>query len=61
MVNVTAVLDKMQKYKRNWLQHVNRIYRNKLLTVLKKIQTDRQKEGGETIKWTSVCVRPEWV
>jgi len=42
MINITAVLDKIQEYKRNWLQHINRMYRNKLLTILKT--TDRQAE-----------------
>jgi hypothetical protein len=42
--NVTPILHKIQEYKRNWLQHINRMHRNELLTVLKKT-TDRQAEG----------------
>jgi DNA-binding CsgD family transcriptional regulator len=29
-LNITPVLDKIQDYKRNWIQHVNRISRNRL-------------------------------
>jgi hypothetical protein len=29
-LNITPVLDKIQDYKRNWIQHVNRIQRNRL-------------------------------
>jgi hypothetical protein len=32
-LNVTAVLDKIQEYRRNWLQHVNRIPCNRLLRI----------------------------
>ena len=60
MINVTEVLDKIQEYKRNWLQHINRMYRKKLLTI-KILQNDRQKELGETIKGNSGCVRSELV
>ena len=29
-LNITAVLSKIQEYRRNWLQHVNRKTRNRL-------------------------------
>jgi hypothetical protein len=46
VVNVTSVLDKIQEYKRCWLQNIKRMYRNKLLTVLKNYKpTGRRKEG----------------
>jgi hypothetical protein len=37
-LNITTVLDKTQDYKRNWIQHVNRLRRNKLhrIRVIKK-------------------------
>jgi len=35
--------------------------RNKLLTVLKELQSNRQKEQVEAIKEISRYVRPEWV
>jgi hypothetical protein len=40
--NVTPVLDKMQRYKRNWIQHVNRMTRNRLPRLIK---TTTQKAG----------------
>jgi hypothetical protein len=50
MVNVTAVLDKIQEYKRNWLQHINRMYRNKLLTVLKNYRPRGRRNERRPIK-----------
>jgi hypothetical protein len=29
-LNSTPVLDKIQEYRRNWLQHINRMHRNRL-------------------------------
>jgi hypothetical protein len=29
-LNITPVLDKIQDYKRNWIQHINRMPRNRL-------------------------------
>jgi hypothetical protein len=29
-LNTTLVLDKIQDYRRNWLQHINRMPRNRL-------------------------------
>jgi hypothetical protein len=34
-LNITQVLDKIQNYKRNWIQHVNRIPRNRLRRLIK--------------------------
>jgi uncharacterized membrane-anchored protein YhcB (DUF1043 family) len=55
-LNITPVLDKIQEYRRNWLQHINRSPR-----ILRELQINRQKQPGEIIKETSRCVRPEWV
>jgi hypothetical protein len=43
-LNSTPVLDKTQEYRRNWLQHINRMPSNRLPRILKKLQTDRQKK-----------------
>jgi hypothetical protein len=43
-------LDKIQEYRRNWLQHTNRI---PLITEnIKKTTTNRWKKPGETIQET---------
>jgi hypothetical protein len=42
-LNMTPVLVKIQGYKRNWLQHVNRMPRNRLQNILKT--TDQKAEG----------------
>jgi hypothetical protein len=35
-LNTTPVLDKIQDYKRNWIQHVNRMSRNRLHRLIKR-------------------------
>ena len=34
-LNITPVLDKIQGYRRNWLQHINRMYRNRSVLIIK--------------------------
>ena len=34
-LKITPILDKLQEYKRNWIQHVNRMPRNRLPKVMK--------------------------
>jgi len=58
-LNITAVLNRMQEYRRNWLQHTSRMRRNRLPRILQKLQTNTQKKPGEIIKETSRRVRPE--
>jgi hypothetical protein len=59
-LNITPILDKIQKYRRNWLQHtINRMPSNRLWRTLKK-HRHRQKKPKENIKGTVECVRPEW-
>jgi hypothetical protein len=41
--NITPVLDKIQDYKRNWIQHINRMPRNRLPRLIK---TTPQKAVG---------------
>jgi hypothetical protein len=33
-LNITTVLDKIQDYKRNWIQHVNRMPHNRLPRIM---------------------------
>jgi hypothetical protein len=37
-LNMIPVLDKIQKYRRNWLRQINRIPRNRLPTIVRKNQ-----------------------
>jgi hypothetical protein len=60
-LNTIPVLDKMQDYMRKWIQHVNRMPRNRLPRLIKELHPKRQKEPRKTTKQTSRCVRPEWV
>jgi hypothetical protein len=43
-LNITPVLDKMQDYKRNWIQHANRMPCNRLPRLIKKT-TPQDAEG----------------
>jgi phage anti-repressor protein len=47
-LNITPVSDKIQDYKRN-LIHVNRMPRNRLPRLIKKLHPKRQKEPRETL------------
>jgi hypothetical protein len=60
-LNITPVLDKIQDYKRKWIQHVNRIPHNRLARLIKKLHPKRQKEPRKTTEETSGYVRPERV
>ena len=43
-LNITPILDKLLEYKRNWIQHVNRMSRNRLPRVMKHyLPTGRRK------------------
>jgi len=42
-LHMTQVLVKIQENKRNWLQHLNRMPRNRLHSNIKNAQTKRQK------------------
>ena len=35
-LKITTILDKLLEYKRNWIQHVNRMPRNRLPRVMKQ-------------------------
>jgi hypothetical protein len=55
-LNSTAVLDKIQEYRRNWLQHINKRPHNRLPRILKKKTTEKLAE--ETIQVFYRSVRP---
>jgi hypothetical protein len=59
-LNITPVLDKIQDYKRNWIQ-VHRISCNRLPRLIKELHPQRQKEPRKTTEETSGRVRPERV
>jgi len=46
-LKITTILDKLLEYKWNWIQHVNRMSRNRLLRVMKHYSpTGRRNHGG---------------
>jgi hypothetical protein len=48
-LKITPILDKLLEYKRNWLQHVNRMPHNRLLRVVKRYSpTGRRKRLLDT-------------
>jgi hypothetical protein len=45
-LHITPVLDKIQEYRTNWLQHINRMTHNRLLRILKNYRpTGRRNQG----------------
>jgi hypothetical protein len=56
VIKYTPDLDKIQDYKRKWIQHINRMPRNRLPRL-----TTPQKEPRKTTEETSGGVRPERV
>ena len=57
-LNKAPVFDKTQGQRRNCIQHVQRMPRNKLQRII-KTKDQRQKEPGKTVKDKAGCVRPE--
>jgi len=50
-LEITPVLDKLLEYKRNWIQHINRMPRNRLPGVMKQYsQTGRRNHGRPPLK-----------
>jgi hypothetical protein len=47
---ITPVLDKLLEYKRNWIQHVNRMPRNRLPRVIKFYSSTGRRNHGRTLK-----------
>ena len=55
-LKITPILDKLLEYKRNWIQHVNRMPRNRLPRVM-----EHYSPTWQTFEETSGYVRPERV
>jgi len=49
-LKITQNLDKLLEYKRNWIQHVNRIPRNRLPRVMKHYSSTGRKYHGRHLK-----------
>jgi hypothetical protein len=49
-LNVTPVLDKIQRYKRNWIQHVNRMPRKSFPRILKNYIPKGRRTPGRQLK-----------
>jgi len=46
----TPILDKLLEYKRSWIQHVNRMPRNRLPIVMKYYSPTGRRNHGRTLK-----------
>jgi hypothetical protein len=49
-LKITPILDKLQEYKRNWIQHVNRMPRNRLSRVMKHYSPTGRRNHGRPLK-----------
>ena len=47
---ITPILDKLLEYKRNWIQHVNRLHRNRLPRVMKHYSATGRRNYGRHLK-----------
>jgi hypothetical protein len=45
-LKITSILDKLLEYKRNWIQHVNRMLRNRLPRVMKRYSPTGRRNHG---------------
>jgi hypothetical protein len=55
-LNITTVLDKIQDYRRNWTQHVNRMPRNRLPRSIKNYTPKGRRNQGRPLKrFLDVC------
>jgi len=48
-LKITPILDKLLEYKRNWIQHVNRMPRNVLPRVMKHYSPTGRKNHGRPL------------
>jgi len=60
-LKITPILDKLLEYKRSWIQHINRMPRNRLPRVMKQYSPTGRRNHGGPLKRLLVYVRPEWV
>ena len=49
-LKITPILDKLLEYKRNWIQHVNRMLCNRLLRVMKHYSPTGRRNYGRPLK-----------
>jgi len=49
-LKITPILDKLLEYKRNWIQHVNRMPRNRLRRVMKHYSPIGRRNHGRPLK-----------
>ena len=49
-LKITPVLNKLLEYKRNWIQHVNRMPRNRLTRVMKHYSPTGRRNYGRPLK-----------
>jgi len=49
-LKITPILDKLLEYKRNWIQHVNRMPRNRLPRVMKLYSPTGRRNHGRPLK-----------
>ena len=49
-LKIIPILDKLMEYKRNWIQHVNRMPRNRLSTVIKHYSPTGRRNHGRPLK-----------
>jgi hypothetical protein len=49
-LKITPILEKLLEYKRNWIQHVNRMPCNKLPKVMKHYSPTARKNHGRPLK-----------
>jgi hypothetical protein len=57
-LKITQILDKLPEYKRNWIQRMNRMPRNRLPSVIKHCcLTGRRNHGRHLKRFLDTCVR----
>jgi hypothetical protein len=49
-LKITQILEKLLEYKRNWIQHVNRMPRNRLPVVMKHYSPFGRRNHGRPLK-----------
>jgi len=49
-LKITPILDKLLEYKRSWIQHVNRLPRNRLPRVINHYSSTDRRNHGRNLK-----------
>jgi hypothetical protein len=60
-LKITPIFDKLLEYKRNWIQHVNTMPRNRLPRAMKRYYPTGKRNHGRPLKRLLDPVRPERV